>query len=127
MKKNSLWVGLCQVKGQKNIIFSKNVQKSKEHRFGWVQRSKKLGGTLRSSSAILGEYPWVLKCYTRGVPLGPEVLYLGCTDRLSALIFLPVARSLEKNKIRSIVCVKVKSQSLCTWLDEVWWECYEKK
>jgi hypothetical protein len=57
MKKNSLWVGLCQVKGQKNIIFSKNVQKSKEHRFGWVQRSKKLGGTLRSSSAILGGYP----------------------------------------------------------------------
>jgi hypothetical protein len=37
MKKNSSSV--CgRVKGQKNIVF-KNVQKSKAHSFGWVQRS----------------------------------------------------------------------------------------
>ena len=34
-----------------------------------------LWSTVGSSYAIVWEYPWVLICYTMGIPLGPRMLY----------------------------------------------------
>ena len=91
MKKNSLWVALyvrvrSKVKGQKNIIFQTHQNldwiccMTTIHRCVITRRVPfgpqvvSYGCTLGSSSAILGGWPWVLKGYPRGIPIGPQGL-----------------------------------------------------